>query len=50
VLDWSPDGRNLLVRESISVNETYLWSFDAVTGASSSGWRGSTSPPASTRT
>jgi dipeptidyl aminopeptidase/acylaminoacyl peptidase len=33
VLDWSPDGHKLLVRESISVNETYLWSFDAATGA-----------------
>ena len=24
-LDWSPDGRRILVREGISVNESYLW-------------------------
>src|SRR5215831_10870491 len=32
VLDWSPDGRTLLVREEISVNESYLWAFDVETG------------------
>jgi dipeptidyl aminopeptidase/acylaminoacyl peptidase len=31
-LDWSPDDRRLLVAEGISVNETYLWLFDAATG------------------
>jgi dipeptidyl aminopeptidase/acylaminoacyl peptidase len=32
VLDWSPDDRQLLVGEGISVNESYLWSFDATSG------------------
>ena len=32
VLDWSPDNQQLLVVEYISVNETYLWMFDARTG------------------
>jgi dipeptidyl aminopeptidase/acylaminoacyl peptidase len=31
-LDWSPDGRRILVREGISVNEAYLWLVDAATG------------------
>jgi dipeptidyl aminopeptidase/acylaminoacyl peptidase len=31
-LDWSPDGKKLLVAEGISVNESYLWLFDAATG------------------
>ncbi len=31
-LDWSPDGRRILVVEGISVNETYLWLIDAATG------------------
>ena len=31
-LDWSPDGRRLVVREGISINETYLWIVDAETG------------------
>src|SRR5437899_11298555 len=31
-LDWSPDDRALLVLESISANESYLWVFDATTG------------------
>jgi dipeptidyl aminopeptidase/acylaminoacyl peptidase len=31
-LDWSPDGRKLLVLETISVNESYLWLFDAADG------------------
>jgi dipeptidyl aminopeptidase/acylaminoacyl peptidase len=30
--DWSPDDSKLLVTEGISVNETYLWLFDTVTG------------------
>ena len=32
VTDWSPDDRSLLVFEGISVNESYLWLFDAATG------------------
>ncbi|MEP6776808.1 MAG: alpha/beta fold hydrolase [Chthoniobacterales bacterium] len=32
VLDWSPDDRQLLVLEDISINESYLWLFDAQTG------------------
>jgi dipeptidyl aminopeptidase/acylaminoacyl peptidase len=31
-LDWSPDGRKILVGEGISINESYLWLFDAATG------------------
>jgi len=31
-LDWSPDDRKILALEEISVNETYLWLFDAATG------------------
>jgi dipeptidyl aminopeptidase/acylaminoacyl peptidase len=31
-MDWSPDGRRILVREGISVNEAYLWLIDAATG------------------
>src|SRR5262249_41637813 len=27
-LDWSPDDRRILVGETISVNESYLWLFD----------------------
>jgi dipeptidyl aminopeptidase/acylaminoacyl peptidase len=30
--DWSPDDSKILVLEGISVNETYLWLFDAVSG------------------
>jgi dipeptidyl aminopeptidase/acylaminoacyl peptidase len=33
VADWSPDDKQLLVAEFISVNESYLWLFDAQTGA-----------------
>ena len=33
-LDWSPDGRAILVMESVSsASETYLWTVDATTGA-----------------
>jgi len=32
VLDWSPDGARIVAREEISVNESYLWSFDVATG------------------
>jgi dipeptidyl aminopeptidase/acylaminoacyl peptidase len=32
-LDWSPDDRQLLVLEYVSVNESYLWSFNTETGA-----------------
>ena len=31
-LDWSPDDERILVRETISVNESYLWLFDVVGG------------------
>jgi dipeptidyl aminopeptidase/acylaminoacyl peptidase len=31
-LDWSPDDRRILVRETISVNESYLWLFDVAGG------------------
>lgn len=30
--DWSPDDSKIVVLEGISVNETYLWIFDAATG------------------
>jgi dipeptidyl aminopeptidase/acylaminoacyl peptidase len=32
-LDWSRDGTTILALEYISINESYLWLFDAVTGA-----------------
>jgi dipeptidyl aminopeptidase/acylaminoacyl peptidase len=32
VLDWSPDDRQILVSDYISINESYLWLFDASTG------------------
>ena len=32
-LDWSPDGRQILVKEEISANESYLWTVDATSGA-----------------
>ncbi len=32
VTDWSPDGTQLLVVEYVSINESYLWLFDAKTG------------------
>ncbi len=31
-MDWSPDGKQLLVLEFVSINESYLWLFDAQTG------------------
>ncbi|MBW3623730.1 MAG: S9 family peptidase [Armatimonadetes bacterium] len=31
-LDWSPDDRRLLVREYLSINESYLWLMDSETG------------------
>ena len=31
-LDWSPDDRQILVRETISINESYLWLFDVTGG------------------
>ena len=33
VQDWSPDGRQILVIEEISIAESYTWIFDAETGA-----------------
>ena len=33
VQDWSPDGKQILVIEEISIAETYTWIFDADTGA-----------------
>ena len=33
VLDWSPDDKQLLVQEYVSINESYLWLFDTATGA-----------------
>ena len=32
-LDFTPDGRQLLVLEYVSVNESYLWLFDSASGA-----------------
>jgi len=32
IADWSPDDKQLLVIEGISVNESYLWLFDTQTG------------------
>lgn len=32
ITDWSPDDKQLLVIEFVSVNESYLWLFDAQTG------------------
>jgi dipeptidyl aminopeptidase/acylaminoacyl peptidase len=32
VADWSPDDKQLLVLEEISINESYLWLFNAETG------------------
>jgi dipeptidyl aminopeptidase/acylaminoacyl peptidase len=33
ILDWSPDDRNVLVSETISINQSYLWLMDVATGA-----------------
>ncbi|MEP6956653.1 MAG: S9 family peptidase, partial [Chthoniobacterales bacterium] len=30
--DWSPDDKQLLVQEYVSINESYLWLFDTTTG------------------
>jgi dipeptidyl aminopeptidase/acylaminoacyl peptidase len=35
-LDWSPDDKTILLREDISVNESYLWLVNARTGEKSS--------------
>ncbi len=32
VADWSPDDKQLVVLEEISINESYIWLFDAQTG------------------
>ncbi|MFN2509265.1 MAG: prolyl oligopeptidase family serine peptidase [Chthoniobacterales bacterium] len=32
ISDWSPDDRQLLVQEYISINESYLWLFDVQSG------------------
>ena len=32
VLDWSPDDKQLLVLEEISINESYIWLFNSETG------------------
>ena len=32
MLDWSPDDKQLLVLEEISINESYLWLFNSETG------------------
>jgi dipeptidyl aminopeptidase/acylaminoacyl peptidase len=32
VLDWSPDGKQILVQEEISANESYLWLVDSSSG------------------
>jgi len=32
VMDWSPDDTKILAREYVSINESYLWLFDATTG------------------
>jgi dipeptidyl aminopeptidase/acylaminoacyl peptidase len=31
-LDWSPDDKHILLEEELSINESYLWLVDAVTG------------------
>jgi dipeptidyl aminopeptidase/acylaminoacyl peptidase len=33
ITDWSPDDKQLLVIEYVSINESYLWLFDAQSGA-----------------
>ncbi|HSH37584.1 MAG TPA: alpha/beta fold hydrolase [Chthoniobacterales bacterium] len=33
IADWSPDDKQILVFEYVSINESYLWLFDAQTGA-----------------
>jgi dipeptidyl aminopeptidase/acylaminoacyl peptidase len=34
-IDWSPDGKKILVGEYISINESYFWLMDAATGEKS---------------
>lgn len=36
IADWSPDDKQLLAVEEISINESYLWLVDAATGAKTS--------------
>jgi Tol biopolymer transport system component len=31
-IDWSPDDKNILLQEEISINESYLWLLNAATG------------------
>src|SRR5882672_11118433 len=31
-LDWSPDGKKILLKEELSINEAYLWQVDTTTG------------------
>src|SRR5260370_8250578 len=31
-VDWSPDGKKILLEEELSINESYLWLVDAATG------------------
>src|SRR5713101_8131204 len=31
-LDWSPDNKNILLEEELSINESYLWLVDTTTG------------------
>lgn len=31
-MDWSPDDRQIVVMEYVSINESYLWLFDALSG------------------
>ena len=31
-LDWSPDDKKILLKEEISINESYLWLVDTTTG------------------
>src|SRR5436189_172752 len=31
-LDWSPDGRTILLGQAVSVNESYLWLVDVASG------------------
>ena len=35
-LDWSPDDKHILLREGLSINESYLWLVDAASGEKTS--------------